>query len=81
MRITNCNEEALKLAQILDKKVKKSSSVNAVRNEMRQSIENSQTKKTVPAPESRTSINPLTTGQQTGRDKFSETLPKAFAPP
>jgi tetratricopeptide (TPR) repeat protein len=55
---TNRNEDALKIAQhILYKKVKiPSSTVNAIKNEMRKLIENSQTEKVVPAPESRTSI-------------------------
>ncbi|MDR1583278.1 MAG: hypothetical protein LBS55_08490 [Prevotellaceae bacterium] len=78
------NEEALKLAQqILDKKVKNpSSTVNAIKNEMRQLIENSQTEKVVPATENRTSFETPTTGQKTtGRDKFSEIVPKTFAPP
>jgi hypothetical protein len=72
---TNCNEKALNLAQQIP------SPVNAIRNEMRQPTENSQTESSVPATESRTSINPLTIRQQTGRDKFSEIVPKAFAPP
>jgi hypothetical protein len=80
------NDEALKLAQqILDKKVKNPSPTTvhqANRNEMWQLIENSQTEKVVPAPESRTSVETKTTGQQTtGRDKFSETVPRTFAPP
>jgi tetratricopeptide (TPR) repeat protein len=58
---TNRNEDALKVAQqILDKKVKiPSSTVNAIKNEMRQLIENRQTEKVVPAPESRTSVEPV----------------------
>ncbi|MDR1582971.1 MAG: hypothetical protein LBS55_06895 [Prevotellaceae bacterium] len=79
------NEEALNSAQqILDKKVKILSPaiLHAIKNETRQKIENRQAEKVVPAPESRTSVEPKTTGQQTtGRDKFSETVPRTFAPP
>jgi hypothetical protein len=80
---TNRKKDALKPAQqILNKEIKNPSSpVNAIRNEMRQLTEISQTKKVVPALESRTNIEPLTTEQQTGREKFSDTAPKAFAPP
>jgi hypothetical protein len=80
----NRNEDALKAAQqILDKKVKIPSPTvhQANRNEMWQLIENNQTEKVVPAPESRTSVEPLKTRQKTRRDKFSETVPKTFAPP
>jgi hypothetical protein len=79
----NCNKKTLKSAQqILNKETKNPfSPVNAIRNEMRQLTEISQTKKVVPALESRTNIEPLTTEQQTGREKFSDTAPKAFAPP
>jgi hypothetical protein len=79
---TNRNDEALVLAQqIFDREIKISSSLQAIRNETWQLIENSQTEKVVPAPESRMNVKPLTTTQQTWRDKFSETVPKAFAPP
>jgi hypothetical protein len=47
---------------------------------MRQLIENSQTEKIVPATESRTSFETKTT-KTTGRDKFSDAIPKTFAPP
>jgi hypothetical protein len=79
----NRNNEALKSAQqILEKIVKiLSSFVNAIRNKMRQPTENGQTKKVVPAPECRTSFETLKTRQKTRCDKFSETVPKAFAPP
>jgi hypothetical protein len=80
----NRNKEALKSAQqILDKVVKNlfPATLQAVKNEIRQLKENNQTEKVVPAPECRTSVKPLTTRQKTGRDKFSETIPKAFAPP
>jgi hypothetical protein len=72
---TNCNEKALKLAQQIP------SPVNAIKNEMRQPTENSQMERSVPATESRTSFETLTTKLQTWRDKFSEIVPKAFAPP
>ncbi|MDR1341611.1 MAG: hypothetical protein LBK58_16410 [Prevotellaceae bacterium] len=80
---TNCNKKALKSAQqILNKETKNPSSpVSAIRNEMRQLTEISQTKKVVPALESQTNIEPLTTEQQTWREKFSDIAPKAFAPP
>jgi hypothetical protein len=81
----NRNEEALKSAQqILDKVVKilSPATLQAVKNEIRQLIENRQAEKVVPAPEYRTSFETLKPRQQTTwRDKFSETVPKAFAPP
>ncbi|MDR1583624.1 MAG: hypothetical protein LBS55_10290 [Prevotellaceae bacterium] len=81
----NRNEDALKVAQqILDKKVKIPSPaiLHAVKKDTRQLIENRQAEKVVPAPESRTSFETPTTGQKTtGRDKFSEIIPKTFAPP
>ncbi|MDR0681672.1 MAG: hypothetical protein LBG15_07495 [Dysgonamonadaceae bacterium] len=79
------NEEALKLAQqILDKEVKILSPaiLQAIKNDTRQMIENRKAEKNVPAPESRTSFEtPTTRRQKTWRDKFSETVPKTFAPP
>jgi hypothetical protein len=80
----NRNEKALKSAQqILDKVVKilSPATLQAVKNEIQQLRENSQTKKVVPAPECRTSFETLKIRQKTRRDKFSETVPKAFAPP
>ncbi|MDR0726023.1 MAG: hypothetical protein LBF59_08475 [Prevotellaceae bacterium] len=81
----NRNEEALKLArQILDKEIKifSPATLQAIKNDTRQVIENRQSEKNVPAPESRTNLKTPTTGQQIPwRDKFSDTVPKTFAPP
>ncbi|MDR1584497.1 MAG: hypothetical protein LBS55_14800 [Prevotellaceae bacterium] len=80
----NRNEDALKVAQqILDKKVKILSPaiLHAIKNETRQMIENRQAERSVPAPECRTSETPKTRQQKTGRDKFSDAVPKTFAPP
>ncbi|MDR1583621.1 MAG: hypothetical protein LBS55_10275 [Prevotellaceae bacterium] len=79
------NDDALKSAQqIFETKVKilSPATLNAVKNDTRQMIENRQAEKVVPAPESRTSSKtPKTRQQKTGRDKFSEIIPKTFAPP
>jgi hypothetical protein len=79
----SCNNEALELAQkILDREVKILTSVYAVKNEMRQPTENSQMKKVVPAPESRTSVEPLTIRQQPGQETLSENeTPMGLLPP
>jgi hypothetical protein len=78
------NKEALKSAQhILDKEVKilsPATTLQAIKNEIRQLIENSQTEKVVPH-ESRTSFETNNKTKTPGRDKFSETTPKIFAPP
>jgi hypothetical protein len=75
---TNRNEEALKSAQQINFP---SPITGVIRDETWQLTYNCQREKKVPALESRTNIEPLTTGQQAGRDKFSDTAPKTFAPP
>jgi hypothetical protein len=85
----NSSKKVLKPSlQVTDEEIKKQktdissfSLIKARRKEIRQLIENSRTDKVVPASESRTNINPITTIQQTRCDKFSDTVPKAFAPP
>jgi hypothetical protein len=57
---TNRNEKALKPAhQIIDRGIKISSSLQTIRNEMQRFIENSQTEKVVPVPESWTNVESL----------------------
>jgi hypothetical protein len=76
---TNRNEKAIESTQqTVDLKIKTlSSTVNAIRYEMWQPIGNGHTEIVVP---SRTNVEPLITKQQTWRDKFSDTVPKTFAP-
>jgi hypothetical protein len=78
----NTNKTITPIQQTVDKKIKNPFlNDNAIRNEMWQLTKVSQKEKVVPALESQTYVELLTTRQQTGRDKFSDTVPKAFAPP
>ncbi|MDR1340401.1 MAG: hypothetical protein LBK58_10170 [Prevotellaceae bacterium] len=79
---TNYNEEALNPAQqIFDKEIKVLSHVGAIKNAMRKPTNGIKEILYDSDNDSGIDLEPLTTGKQTGRDKFSDIAPKAFAPP
>jgi Zn-dependent oligopeptidase len=76
------NENPIPEQQISNTKIKVLSQARAIKNKMKQLANEIEKITAVPAHSNGTEyVQPLTTRQQTWRDKFSDTVPDTFAPP